>query len=124
MKKDIQILPNNTGEVHFSIIGASTDTGLMLLQRLYILLLASASGSYRANFSGQSLLDLLEGANVPSDGALNSILAIGCANAYEALDDEDKTHIQSFSGESINGEIICTLILTDGTTVKGVIAHG
>lgn len=124
MKKDIQILPNTPGEVNFKIVGSSDDTGLMLLQRLYLLLLASAEDSYRDNFTGQSLLSLLEGANVPSDGVFNSILAIGCANAYEALDDEDKANIQSFSGESVNGEIICTLVLADGTTVKGIIAHG
>lgn len=123
MKKDIQILPQTEGDVHFQILGAAEDSGFMLLQRLYVLLLASVN-NYRSNISGNTLLDLLEGGNAPSDGAMTSFLAIGCANAVEALDPEDRARVSSFTGVCTDGSIICTLKFSDGTTLKGVFANG
>jgi hypothetical protein len=122
MKRDIQIVPNKEGDVTFEIIGAAEDSGLLLLQRLYILMLSSVDG-YRYT-SGNTLLSLLDGANAPSDGAMNSMLAIGCANAVEALDEEDRVRVASFTGQCTNGTITCSLDFADGTTLKGIFTNG
>lgn len=122
MSKDIQIIPNSQGDVHFQIVGSADDSGIMLLQRLYVLLLSSPDG-FRNNGSG-NLLGFLEGANTPSDGALTSLIAISCVDALDALDAEDRARVANFTGESINGDLVFTLDFTDGTTLKGSFSNG
>lgn len=117
---DLQILAPEEGKVNFDVYGKSADTGLMLLQRIYVLLLASNDGTYRDS-SSYTLLQFLEGGNVPSDGVFNSVLAICCSEVLDMLDSEDRDNIQELSAVSNNGEITCTLVLADGTTVKGLL---
>jgi len=119
MPKDLKMIPDVSGQVVFSITGASQDTGLMLLQRLYVMLLSDPQGPYRDSDGGATLLRFLEGANIPADSIMNTYLALGCATAVSMLDDIDKQNIESFTGECENGVITCTLVLVDGTTVKG-----
>lgn len=119
--KDIRLIPEDSGEVSFTVEGTSDDTGLLLLQRLYVLLLTDTSEAYRGGEEGYSLLQFIYGGNIPSAGVLDAMLAISCASALKLLDPEDRELITSFKGESINGEVICTLELTDGTTIKGKI---
>lgn len=121
--KDLKIISDDSGAVDFSVLGKSEDTGLMLLQRLYILLLSDTTTQYRGG-TGYTLLNFLEGGNIPNDGTMNSMLAISCSNAVNMLDDEDRTNIASFSGQSTDGNVVLTLTLADGTTVKGAINNG
>jgi len=121
MSKDIRIIPQTSGEVIFSVYGTSEDTGLMLLQRLYILLLSDQSDGYRGGSDSYSLLRFTEGGNIPPDAVLDSILNICCALALRALDDSDRELIQSFYGSSEEGKITCTLTLKDGTTISGAL---
>lgn len=123
MAIDIQIITDREGEVKFDVYGSSEDTGLMLLQRLYVLLMSDQDSSYRAPGAAYSLLAFLDGANFPGDGAMNSILAICCSNAVSMLDSEDRARIQSFVGLCTNGLMTCTLKLTDGTTIKGALTN-
>lgn len=117
---DLQIITASNGKVTFDVYGKSADNGLMLLQRLYVLLLSSNEGTYR-NSSSYTLLKFIEGGNIPSDKAMDAILAICCSEALDMLDKEDRDNIASFTATSSNGEITCTLILADGTTVKGLL---
>lgn len=117
---DVDIMPLAEGPVEFSVLGASIDTGHMLLQRLVVLLLSNPVTGYRGG-SGGYLLDLLEGANIPSDEALDSLLGVCCANALNMLDEDDRALVSRFTGKSDNGNITCTVELQDGTTVTGVI---
>lgn len=121
MPEDIQIIPSESGEVLFRVIGKSDDTGLMLLQRLYLLMLSDQDSAYRAAGSSYSLLRFLEGANKPSDGVMNSILAVCCSTAVAMLDKADQDSIDSFTGVSVDGAVACTLRLKDGTTVSGAL---
>ena len=121
--KDLKIISDDSGAVDFSVFGKSEDTGLMLLQRLYILLLSDTTTQYRGG-TGYTLLNFLEGGNIPNDGTMNSMLAISCSNAVNMLDDEDRANIASFSGQSTDGNVVLTLTLADGTTVKGAINNG
>lgn len=121
MPDDIQIIPQRDGEVQFHVLGKSGDTGLMLLQRLYVLLLSDQDSTYRAADSSYSLLGFLEGGNRPADGVMNSILAVCCSTAYSMLDKADRDQIGSFTGVSVDGVVTCTLELRDGTTVTGVL---
>ena len=117
---DLRIIPTNSGAVTFDVYGKSQDTGLLLLQRLYILLLASNDNAYRSS-NGYTLLDFLEGGNIPDDSTMESILTICCADAVNKLDVEDRNNVTSFSATSTNGVIQCSLVLADGTTVKGLL---
>lgn len=121
--KDLKIISDESGAVDFSVLGKSEDTGLMLLQRLYVLLLSDQTTQYRGG-NGYTLLNFLEGGNIPNDGTLNSMLAISCSNAVNMLDEADRSNIASFSGQSTDGNVILTLTLADGTTVKGAINNG
>ena len=40
MAKDMQIVPAKSGEITLNLLGKSEDSGLMLLQRLYVLMLS------------------------------------------------------------------------------------
>lgn len=122
MSKDILMIPDQSGDVSFSILGEQNDTGLSLLQRLYVILLSPSGDAYRGG-SGMSLLQFAEGANTPPDSVLNSMLAIACANALNQLDDEDAIHVTSFSGTALDANITFVLELTDGTTVKGLLTN-
>lgn len=123
MATDIQIITDREGTVTFDVYGDSEDTGLMLLQRLYVLLMSDQDSSYRAQNASYSLLAFLDGANFPGDGAMNAILAICCSNAVSMLDSADRARIQSFIGLCRNGVMTCTLTLTDGTTIKGALTN-
>lgn len=122
MSKDILMIPDQSGDVSFSVVGEQADTGLALLQRLYVIILSDNSEAYRGG-TGFSLLQFAEGANTPPDSVLNSMLAIACANARNQLDAEDARHVLSFSGTALNSNITFVLELTDGTTVKGILTN-
>lgn len=123
MANDIQIITDKEGEVKFDVHGSSEDTGLMLLQRLYVLLMSDQDSSYRPANASYSLLAFLDGANFPGDGAMNAILAICCSNAVSMLDAADRARITSFNGQCVDGLMTCTLKLTDGTTIKGALTN-
>lgn len=120
-KRDVQILPDKQGVIQFEVLGESVDTGLMLLQRIYTLMLADQDSPYRSVTASYSLLRFLEGGNRPTDGMMNSILAVSSAVTITLLDESDRDLIDNFSAISENGVIQCTLELKDGTTIHGVL---
>lgn len=124
MPKDLTMIPAKSGPVTFYISGASEDTGLMLLQRLYVMLLSDPDVGYRDSDGGQTLLQFLQGGNIPIDPVMNTYLALGCSTAVSMLDEEDQDVIEDFSGVCEDGKITCTLTLTDGTTIKGQLTNG
>lgn len=124
MPKDLLMIPSVSGPVTFSITGASEDTGLLLLQRLYVMLLSDPAIGYRNSDGGQYLLRFLDGYNIPADSVMNTYLAHGCATAVSMLDQSDRDNIQSFTGSCTDGKITCTLVLADGTTIQGQLTNG
>lgn len=124
MAKDVLMIPDKTGVVNFDITGSSEDTGLLLLQRLYVMLLSDPRTGYRDSDGGQTLLRFLDGGNIPLDSIMNTYLALGCSTAVSMLDEEDRNKIESFTGYSENGVITCTLELVDGTTIQGQLTNG
>ena len=120
--KDLLIIPNTPGTVTFEVRGKSEDSGLLLLQRLYVLLFSGSSEDYRTE--GGNLSGFLEGVNIPDIGSFNALLAVCAGAALRAMDEDDRVNIESFTatydGESIN----CILKLTDGTTVNGTLSNG
>ena len=72
---DIQIIRNDSGDIVFGgpdpsypdsgIARSSYNTGLMLLQRLYIIMLTAGTGAYRKTNANVSLLGFIDGANIP-----------------------------------------------------------
>lgn len=117
--KDILMIPDKSGHVTFDILGASDDTGLMLLQRIYTQLLTDPDEGYRSGDGGFTLLSFLDGANRPADAVMQTYLSISCSTALSMLSKDDREHIQSFTGDCTDGIVTFTLVLTDGTTVKG-----
>ena len=119
MPSDVQILPAKQGDIQFTVRGASDDTGLMLLQRIYILMLSAQGEAYRKATQGYSLLDFIEGGNVPNDNVMTSVLAIVCATVLSSLDSDDRALVASLTGYGEDGVAHITLKLTDGTTITG-----
>lgn len=119
MTKDIQILPYKQGKFNFTVLGTSEDSGLMLLQRVFTLLLAD--GEYRQGAASANLLKFMAGGNYPADGVMNSLLGVCCADALSSLSSEDRAHITSLVGEWRDRTMTCTLTFRDGTTLTGAI---
>ena len=125
MSKDLQIIPDTDATVEFYVRGASEDIGLMLLQRLYVCLFSDPGTGFRDGDGGYTLWNFLEGGNIPPKEVMDAILATSCASAVNMLDQSDRDSIASFVGEANDsGEVICTLTLADGTTVKGTLTNG
>lgn len=122
MSKDLLLIPRESGVVNFDILGAAEDDGLLLLQRLYVLLFSSPADEYRSG--GGGLLLWLEGSNIPSVESFNSMLAISTGTALQALDAEDRKQISSFSALYDGEDIQCELVLADGTTITGTLNNG
>ena len=120
--KDLRIISDKSGDPGFIIYDAIEDSGLLLLQRLYVLLLSDTGEAYRGE-GGSTLLRFLDGGNRPTDDIMNSLLAINCANALNMLTPEDRNNISSFTGLCTDGDIVCTLVLRDGTTIKGQLTN-
>lgn len=118
VKTDVQIMPFKDGEFQFAVRGAADNSGFMLLQRVFVLLLAS-SDEYRNNPTGTLLLGFLEGGNYPEPGIMDSILALCCADVMNQLSPEDRARISSLTGTFYDGKIYCTLKMNDGTTLTG-----
>lgn len=123
--KDLQIIPSEQGSVEFFPRGDSDDTGLMLLQRLYVMIFSEPLSGYRQGDGGYTLWNFMEGGNIPTKQVFDSILATCCASAVNMLDESDRELIASFVGEgSEDGSAIFTLTLQNGTTVKGKLNNG
>lgn len=123
--KDLQIIPANEGTVEFYPRTASEDTGLMLLQRLYVMLFSDGATGYRQGDGGYTLWNFIEGGNIPIKEVFDAVLATSCASAVNMLDESDRELIASFTGEGFeDGSALLTLILQDGTTVKGKLNNG
>jgi len=123
MKYDLQLIPETSGEVLFSVRGKSPDTGLMLLQRLYVLLFTDHSAAYRDGDYGIDLCALTDGANEMDDAEMNTLLAMARTYAMSALSEEDAGLIADFDCACIDGDVTGTLVLTDGTTIEGTIRY-
>ena len=124
MLKDLLMIPRTEGVVNFDITGSEPDTGLLLLQRLYVMLLSDPQIGYRNSDGGQTLLKFLDGGNIPVDSIMDTYLAQSCSTAISMLDESDQANIESFTGVCENGIITCTLVLTDGTTIQGQLNNG
>lgn len=123
--KDLQIIPADAGDVEFYPRGDSEDTGLMLMQRLYVMLFSDPSKGYRQGNGGYTLWNFLEGGNIPAKQFFDAALSTSCSSAVSMLDQADRDLIASFSGEGKeDGSAVLTLKLKDGTTVKGRLTNG
>lgn len=122
-RRDIQIIPDTSGTFVPDILGSSQDTGLMLLQRLWVMLFADHGSAYRGGRQSVELLSFLDGGNIPSDAVLNALLVPAAAAAVASLEDEDRALIDSFVCTGASGDIVGTLRLKDGTTINGKLAY-
>jgi len=123
--KDLRIIPDDSGDVVFTPYGEAQNTGLMLLQRLYVMIFSDPSIGYRLSDGGYTLWSFLEGGNIPSKQVFDSVLAMCCATAVKMLDESDQALISSFTAEgNSEGAAVFTLVLQDGTTVKGKLNNG
>ena len=122
MKRDLCIIPDDDGAVNFDLVDAQQDSGLLLLQRIWTLLL-TRGGSMRDG-SSVSVLQFLDGSNWPSDDAMDSLLIILQNDVLRALDPEDRGHIDNLNIYASSGTVVCELRLTDGTTISGTLGNG
>lgn len=124
MAIDLQIIPNISGPVIFSVRTAADDDDIMLLQRLYILLLSDNTGQYRASGDFPTFMAMLEGGNVPNITTINLWLDIACKGVLSLLAAEDRARISQLTGSSDDGETIkLTLILNNGNVLTGTVSY-
>lgn len=123
--KDLKLITDDNGDVSFFPRGESDDTGLMLLQRLYVMIFSDPSIGYRLSQGGYTLWSFMQGGNIPSTQIFNTVLSMCCSSALEMLDSSDRANISSFTAKGAeDGSAIFTLVLQDGTTVKGKLTNG
>jgi len=124
MIKDLQLIPGESGTVEFSLRGDMPDSGLAILQRIYVLLLSDNTTTYRDSSDGPSLTALLEGGNIPPGGVLNSRTVLACSTVLDMLDEADRSAISKLTGSADDsGNIYLELTLADGTTLTGEIPN-
>lgn len=123
MSFDLDILEkSSTGSIELTTTGKSEDTGWMLFQRLLVLLFAD--GDYRDDEMAEevpALMGFLEGANVPDDEVMNSIIVLICSQTLQRMEDSDRELVKSFTGVWEDEKAKLTLELMDGTTLTGVL---
>lgn len=118
--KDIQFTLPKTMQITPNIQGKTSVQGLMVYQKLMILILSPASGLYRQE-AGTTLTELLEGANTPSDEILLALGTSACLAAKNLLDIEDADRIKNVTAQAQNGSLSITLQLQDGEIYTGVL---
>lgn len=83
--KDLQFTEAKTTIIEPLILGTTAVSGLRLYQKILVLMLSSRSATYR-EAAGANLIDLLSGANTPSDELLASLGSSACAQVRSLLD--------------------------------------
>lgn len=119
--RDIQFIQPKT-EIIFPVIkGKTTIDGLLLYQKILVLMLSPVNGLYRES-AGTSLTQLLQGANTPANDVLLAIGTNACSTARNCLDVQDVQLIDSLSASAQDGRLSITLTLIDGQTYTGTLA--
>lgn len=116
--KDMQFTQPKTMLIQPHVLGVASVQGLILYQKILVLMLSSSSSSYREN-AGTQLIDLLSGSNTPSDQLLTSLGSNACAQARSLLDSQDIDKMDSLTASASNGVLSITLRLKDGQTYTG-----
>lgn len=120
--KDICFTQPKTCLILPQIKGKTSVQGLILYQKIVVLMLSSQAGAYRAQ-AGTELVNTLQGANIPVDSVLLSIGTLACSAVRKQLDPEDDRKIQSLTASVQNGGLSITLKLTNGESYTGVIGE-
>lgn len=118
--KDIQIVPMKTVLVQPMLLGKTTTASLILYQKVLILMLSSSKQFCRES-AGTSLIDLLQGANIPADQLLTTLGSAACAKVLSLLQDTDRQLVSSLTAEAANGTLSITLQLKTGQSYTGVL---
>lgn len=118
--KDICFTQAKTMLVQPHILGKSSIQGLLLYQKILILILSDDSNTYRSD-SGVGLIKLLKGANTPADQMLQSLGNIACAQVKSLLDAQDIQKLKSLTADASNGSLYITLELESGQTYTGAL---
>ena len=119
--KDLQFVQPKTMKITPTILGKTTIEGLLLYQKILVLILSPISGLYRES-AGTTLTELLQGANTPPDDVLLALGTTACATVKGLLAPEDNQIVDSLSASAQNGSLIVTLVLEDGQTYTGALA--
>lgn len=118
--RDICFTKPKTCLIQPEILGKSSVQGLLLYQKIVVLLLSSQNSSYRSQ-TGTNLVDLLGGANTPADVILTSLGTIACNQIKAQLDSSDAQLIQSLTAEAQDGHLSITLVLDQNESYTGVL---
>lgn len=116
--KDIQFIKPQTTQINPYILGKTSTYGLILYQKILVLLLSSSSDLYRQR-EGTTLLDILDGSNTPSDQLLQVIGSSACGQLITYLDSSDTDLIQSLTADANMGRLSIILTLKTGQSYEG-----
>lgn len=118
--KDICFTQAKTTAVQPKILGKSSIQGLLLYQKILVLLLSDSSSLYRED-SGAGLISLLKGSNTPADQLLQALGSIACAQVKGLLDPSDVEKLKDLTASAQNGSLYITLELESGQTYTGAL---
>ena len=119
--RDFQILPVQTTILQPKVLGKTSTQGLLLYQKILLLILSSSKGAYREQ-AGCDLVSLLQGGNTPEDAILQSIGLLACSTVKGLLDFQDAQKIESLTAQAQDGQLYITLTLISGQTYTGSLA--
>ena len=120
--KDICFTQPKTCLIVPQIKGKTSVEGLILYQKIVVLMLSSQTGAYREQ-SGTELVNTLQGANIPADSVLLSIGTLACNAVRKQLDPQDEQKIQSLTASVQSGGLSIILQLANGESYTGVIVE-
>lgn len=118
--RDVCFTKPETCIIQPQILGKSSVQGLLLYQKIIVLLLSSQKGLYREQ-AGTNLVDLLGGANTPADVVLTSLGTIACNQIRAQLDSSDAQKIESLTADAKDGHLSITLVLDQNESYTGVL---
>lgn len=116
--KDIQFIIPQTSIINAAIVGKTYTEGLILYQKVLVLILSSSLSMYRSK-SGTKLIDLLQGSNTPPDNILQMLGTSACGQLMTCLDSSDIDKIQSLTASANNGKLNIILTLINGQSYEG-----
>lgn len=118
--KDIAFIRPVSQVIKGTIKNRSTDQGLLLYQKIVLLVLSSVTGAYRQE-AGTSFVQYLGRGNMADNDYMKALLQTACTQAKQCLDLQDSNRIESINVQMLDTSANITITLTSGEIYTGTI---
>lgn len=118
--KDIAFIRPISQIISGTIKNSSTDQGLLLYQKIIVMILSSVDSAYRQE-AGTSFIEHLGKSNFAGNDYMRSLLQTACVQAKQCLDLQDSNKIQNISVQTPGDSANITVELKNGEIYTGTI---